>query len=82
MKGKTLSNEKAVAAVEARREQKAYKLLESDLGEVGAGAPWDESGADLAAAALEELKDELLQDETKLDVNSFDTRPASSSIGN
>ena len=74
MKGKTLSNEKAVAAVGARRQQKAYKLLQSDLGEVGAGTPWDESGADRAAVTLEELKDELLQDEIKLDVNSFDTK--------
>ena len=72
MRGKTLSNEKARAAIEARRQQKAYNLLESDFEQVGAGIPWDEFAADRVAAALNERKDKLLRDNIKLGVNSFD----------
>ena len=72
MKGKTLSNEKAKLAVEARHRGKDYKLLGEDLHEVGSGAWWDESRADRAAEALIRIKDELLADGKRLDVNSFD----------
>ena len=72
MKGKTLSNEKAKMAVEARRQGRAYKLLGTDLGEAGNGALWDESRADRVAKKLGQMKDELLRDGRSLDVNTFD----------
>ena len=72
MRGKPLSNEMARTAVETRRQRKPYKLLDSNLGEVGTGSPWDESGADRAADRLASLKDKLAGDDVRLDVNSFD----------
>ena len=72
MKGKTVSSEKAKLAVEARRQGKAYKLLERDLGEVGTGSLWDESSVDHAGKEMRRIKDELLQHGRSLDVNSFD----------
>ena len=72
MRGKTLSNEMARTAVETRRQGKPYKLLDSNLGGVGTGSPWDESGADRAADRLASLKDRLASDDVRLDVNSFD----------
>lgn len=72
MKGKTLSNEKAKLAVEARRQGKDYRLLREDLDEVGNGPWWDESRADRAAEELLRIRDELFHNGKRLDVNSFD----------
>ena len=72
MKGKTLSNEKAKVVVEARQQGKAYKLLGADLGEVGDGNLWDESRVGLVARKLVLKKEDLAQQEKRLDVNSFD----------
>ena len=72
MRGKSLSHETARTAVETRREGKPYRLLDSALGDVGAGAPWDESRADSAADRLVSLKDRLAGDKVCLDVNTFD----------
>jgi hypothetical protein len=72
MRGKTLSHETARTAVEARRQGKPYKLLDSALGEVGADSRWDESRADRAADRLVSLKDKLAGDKLRLDVNTFD----------
>ena len=58
--------------MEARRQGKAYKLLGTDLGEVGNGTRWDESRADRIAEKLNRMKDMLLCHGGRLDVNSFD----------
>ena len=72
MKGKTLSEQRAKLAVEARQQGNDYKLLRQDLGEVGNGTWWDESRADCAAEALIRIKDDLFAHGQRLDVNSFD----------
>ena len=72
MKGKTLSSEKARRAVEARRQQKPYKLLTADFGEVGNGPSWDESKAEHVATKLMRLAKDVLRSGRSLDVNSFD----------
>ena len=72
MKAKTLFNEKARLAVNARLRDKSYKLLGADFGEVGEGDPWDESIADQAAAELIDIKDKLTSMNKRIDVNSFD----------
>ena len=59
--------------METRRRGKPYKLLDSLLGEAGAGAPWDESRADSAVDRLVSLKDRLAVENVRLDVNSFDS---------
>ena len=73
MKGKTLSNEKARLAVEARQQERSYKLLSADFGEVGGGDLWDEASADRTATELEDTKEKLLGSKKRLDVNSFDS---------
>lgn len=72
MKSKTLSNEKARVTVEARQRGKAYKLLNSDLGEVGEGSLWYDAKADHAADEMRRIKDDLLRAGKKIDVNTFD----------
>ena len=72
MIGKTLSNEIAKEAVEARQRQKPYRILDSALGAVGSGPEWDSARANKAAEELGGLKDELARKKVKLDVNSFD----------
>ena len=72
MKGKTLFHDKARLAVEERQRNAPYKLLDSDLGEVGTGQLWDDSKADRAADALRCIRDEVEDHGKKLDVNTFD----------
>ena len=72
MRSKTLSNEKARLAVEARQQGKAYKLLDSDLGEVGTGDTWGDARADHVAGEMRRIKDDLLRAGKKIDVNTFD----------
>ena len=72
MKGKSLANEKAKLIVESRRQGRDYRLLREDCDEIGDGSWWDESRADHAVEQLIRLKDELLANHRRLDVNSFD----------
>ena len=72
MKGKSLSNSKAKQVVEARQQQSPYKLLYSEMDEVGQGNLWDEASVDQAVEKLVALKDDLIAQGRPLDVNTFD----------
>ena len=76
MKAKTLSNEIARRVMESKLEGKDYKLLASDLGELGFGEFWDESKAEEVSKKLDSIKAEILASGKKLDVNTFDSRAA------
>ena len=72
MKGKTLSHDKARLAIEERQKGAPYKLLDSDLVEVGAGQLWADSKADRAANAMRRIRGDVEERGGKLDVNTFD----------
>ncbi len=72
MRGKTLTNEVARLAVTERRQGRAYKVLDSSVGNVGEGEFWDESKAERAAVKLRALKSGLPEVGKILKGNIFD----------
>ncbi len=72
MKGKTLSNQMARRAVDARRQGLPHKLLSKDVGSVGSGEWWDETRADRAKEELHKIVESLRRSKRRIDAFGFD----------